>query len=385
MASKSYDDVIGFNARRKTIQSFPRGLHTYFKNLKVIHIEKCGLKEIHQAELKPFPNLEYFFLSSNSIEVIEEGLFDNNPSLKTIGLWESRIVHIDSKVFDRLPKLRYLCLPNIFCVKMNIWNSREEVLEALKVIKNQCTSADYRTQKERMDKLEMELQTLNSEEIKEKIRDFESTFNSSIFFKFRPLRNRMLSLKNPKSVESLSTDRPSIDLVSKVSLDDGKSPNVTNLDAVCQGFNETIISEFGQVKNLLSELKIDKNVEFKDKLAAVNEKLGNIDDKFGKFDEKMDLKFANFDKIFKNVEEKLENFGSLKEQLTEFEVKNAAKLDKIEQEFANTRHKITINFNEKIKEIEKRLVSKFEEILEEKLEKLIEDKLSNILDAKLKN
>ena len=80
-SSKTNDDVLGFYAVSKTIQYFPQGLEKFFKNLKVIFIGSCQLKEIHQADLKPFANLVIFYLNGNPIEVIEEGFFDFNPNL----------------------------------------------------------------------------------------------------------------------------------------------------------------------------------------------------------------------------------------------------------------------------------------------------------------
>ena len=93
--SKTNDDVFGFYANQKTIKYFPSNLHKFFKNLKAIHLDPSQLQEIHQSDLKYFPDLIYFDLVYNSIEVIEEGLFEFNPNLQFVRFYESKIVHID--------------------------------------------------------------------------------------------------------------------------------------------------------------------------------------------------------------------------------------------------------------------------------------------------
>jgi len=76
--------VLGFIAKYQTIQFFPKGLDKYFKNIKLIIIKSCQLKEIHQSDLKVFGDLVAFGLYDNEIEVIEAGLFDFNLNLEQI-------------------------------------------------------------------------------------------------------------------------------------------------------------------------------------------------------------------------------------------------------------------------------------------------------------
>jgi hypothetical protein len=55
----------------------------------------------------------------------------------------------------------------------------------------------------------------------------------------------------------------------------------------------------------------------------------------------------------------------------------------IKQDLAITRHKLAVNFDEKIKNVEKRLMAKFEDILEAKLAQILDEKLGSIIDARL--
>jgi len=142
-ASKGNDDVLGIYAVSKTIQFFPKGLDKFFKNIKAFYIESWQLKEIHQSDLKVFPNLVYLYLYGNAIEVIEEGLFDFNPNLEVFGFNEPKIIHIDPNVFDHLNKLRYFLFSSVSCVKQDIYNSKEKVQEAIKVVKSNCSNPKY--------------------------------------------------------------------------------------------------------------------------------------------------------------------------------------------------------------------------------------------------
>jgi len=140
---KSNNDVLGFVADLKTIQFFPNGLDKFFKNIKIIRINFCKLKEIHQSDLKGFPNLVYFYLLNNEIEVIEAGLFDFNPNLEVVGFFESKIIHIDPNVFDHLTKLRNFWFYHVPCVDQTIFNSTEQVQETIKIVKSNCSNLDF--------------------------------------------------------------------------------------------------------------------------------------------------------------------------------------------------------------------------------------------------
>jgi len=184
--------VIGFRAYQKTIQFFPKGLEKIFNNLNVIDIESCGLKEIHQSDLKVFPNLLVFVLSGNEIEVIEEGLFDFNPNLELVGFEESKIIHIDPNVFDHLNNLSNFWFFGVPCVDLeNIWDSKEEVEEALKVGKSNCSNSEFLSLENQFKNLE----TLDSENFNKKVETFEKSFNNSKFSKFRPLNYKFRDLK----------------------------------------------------------------------------------------------------------------------------------------------------------------------------------------------
>ncbi|KAL7019586.1 hypothetical protein ACKWTF_011173 [Chironomus riparius] len=138
---KNNNDVAGFAVKSQTVHYFPIGLHDTFKNLKLISIKKCGLKEIHQSDLKGFSKLTFLNLAFNDLEVIEKGLFDFNPNLKILGFYESKVTHIDFNAFDNLNKLTYLWVYAIPCINKDIYDSRVDVEEAIGIMKVKCVKS----------------------------------------------------------------------------------------------------------------------------------------------------------------------------------------------------------------------------------------------------
>jgi len=199
--SKSNDDVLGFHADHITIQFFPKGLDKIFKNLKAIEITFCELKEIRQSDLKAFPNLVIFILEFNEIEVIEEGLFDFNPNLEHVSFGhESKIIHIDPNVFDHLTKLSDFYFESVPCVNYNVFDSQENVPEPIKIVKSNCSNAEFLSLDRQIKNLEIESKILNFENFNTKLETFEKSFNNSKFSKFRPLNYKFEILKSQRSL-----------------------------------------------------------------------------------------------------------------------------------------------------------------------------------------
>jgi len=192
---RSNDDVLGFHASSTIMQLFPRGLEKFFKNLKMINIQDSQLKEIHQSDLKVFPNLVYFALGKNEIEVIEEGLFDFNPNLEFVGFEESKIIHIDPNVFDHLTKLSNFWFYSVPCVDQDIYDSSGDIQEIIQVVKSNCSNSEFLSLDNQIKNLEIESKTLNSEVFGAKLESFEKSFNNSKFSKFRPLNYKFQNLK----------------------------------------------------------------------------------------------------------------------------------------------------------------------------------------------
>ncbi|XP_070505229.1 putative leucine-rich repeat-containing protein DDB_G0290503 [Chironomus tepperi] len=410
--SKTNDDVLGFRADSKTIEVFPKGLDKIFKNIKLIKIERCQLKEIHQSDLKGFPNLIYFYLLYNKIEIIEEGLFDYNPNLEVVGFYESNIIHIDPNAFDNLSKLSYFWFYHVPCVGQDISNSKEQVQSAIKVVKSKCTDADFLSLDTQLKNLESESKTLNSEAFKAKLGNLEKSIQNSKFFKFRPLNYKVQNLKTafnsaqiqktqiPDKLEDLKSPQcgPVDDL--KVSMDTfqftmsesisklGKeitsiSPKVTEI----QKYQNTVSKELtlnSGLKNIIGKLEDVKSsqcglkspfIDLKSSQDSIQTSLNSLklttDGQGTKLNDLTD-KFTSLTDKFKSLTDKVESLESIEPHLIKFEGKIDDKFVRIEKELSNKLHRMSLSFDEKFKGIETRLVKKIEKILEEKLANVLQ-------------
>lgn len=106
----------------------------------MIEFKSCGLLEIHQSDLMYLTRLEYLDLEGNEVEVIEDGLFDYNPSMRFISISYNKIIEVHPEVFDHLTKLMYLYLERNKCINMNARDSSSGVKDVIKQIKLKCPS-----------------------------------------------------------------------------------------------------------------------------------------------------------------------------------------------------------------------------------------------------
>ena len=132
------DSVITFSTVGINVYYFPRGLEQIFKNLQGVEIRSCHLKEIHQADLRWYPNLLELHITDNDIETIEPGLFDYNPNLRLVGFVKNKISKIGVNVFDHLPKLLTLALNTNLCIDNGIYNNRAKVQDFIREVRTQC-------------------------------------------------------------------------------------------------------------------------------------------------------------------------------------------------------------------------------------------------------
>ncbi|XP_070500152.1 leucine-rich repeat-containing protein 70-like [Chironomus tepperi] len=143
LEQKCYDDVLAINSENKDIQYFPKGLEFIFKNLKAIDLQNNGLKELYQSDLTSFRSLVYLDLGKNDIEVLEDGVFDNNPHLEVISFYGNKIYHIDLQVFDSLSKLYHLVLDNNRCINKSARRDRSGVEQIVQDTKIMCQNSEF--------------------------------------------------------------------------------------------------------------------------------------------------------------------------------------------------------------------------------------------------
>ncbi|CAG9811038.1 unnamed protein product [Chironomus riparius] len=197
LTNKTNNDEIFFHASSRHIEYFPKGLEKFFTNLTGIVIWYSKLKEIHQDDLKAYTKLNYLFLSTNNIEIIEDGLFDFQPDIQVIKFEDSKIFHISSSVFDNLSKLTTLSLAGNSCTNLSSTNNRAGVLEVIKSVISTCISSDFSKLDEKLKNLEEGYKNLNLKDLPAFLQDLESfkdDVNQSKFAKSKALKSRIIMI-----------------------------------------------------------------------------------------------------------------------------------------------------------------------------------------------
>ncbi|KAG5666351.1 hypothetical protein PVAND_014385 [Polypedilum vanderplanki] len=146
IGDRSNKHVVGISFNTlPNVNYMPLHLNYFFTNLIAIQIYNSSLLEIHQSDLKVFPNLKYLYLCCNKLEIIEAELFKYNPQLQLIWLQKNRIYHIDPFVFTFLHQLQVLWLDGNNCSKsFGDVNNSGEVEKVVKRIEDEgCSNYRY--------------------------------------------------------------------------------------------------------------------------------------------------------------------------------------------------------------------------------------------------
>lgn len=148
-------EVKGIYIEFSVIYFFPKNIEQKFTNLTAISILNSKLREIHQVDLKVFPDLRHLSLRGNEIQVIEKDLFEFNTNLEVVSFNHNHIKHIDPNVFDALTNIKVLQLALNPCLShsLNIErNPKYIILEAQHKCKSRDDeSSDWMKQEEGID------------------------------------------------------------------------------------------------------------------------------------------------------------------------------------------------------------------------------------------
>ncbi|KAL7012802.1 hypothetical protein ACKWTF_015059 [Chironomus riparius] len=183
------DDVLGFYAEDQVLHYFPKNLDKFFKNIELIRIMACGLKEVHQADFKPFRNLTLLQIRDNKIKIIEEGLFEFNQKLEVLVVYESHIIHIDPTVFDNLNNLKTFLFDNVPCINLGVYGLAK-VREVIELSKKKCANSEFLLLDGEIKKLEAESRILSFEDFKDNLDSFGVGFKTSSFYGTRYLMDK---------------------------------------------------------------------------------------------------------------------------------------------------------------------------------------------------
>lgn len=85
----------------------PSKFEDHFKNLVVISIDNCQLREINKEDLEPFKSLKELFSTNNEIESLPADLFNNNPMLEKLSFRKNKIRFIPQQTLTPLKCLAF--------------------------------------------------------------------------------------------------------------------------------------------------------------------------------------------------------------------------------------------------------------------------------------
>lgn len=140
MTGKTHDDVRGVHIRGDLVHFFPLRMEHHFPHLTVIAIEYTNMLEIRGSDLMPFPDLEYLYLSFNSIEVIEKDFLMSNPKLKGIALEYNRLRFVHEHIFNNVVRqLEFILVKESGCADFRESTNMES---AVARIAGECGSYD---------------------------------------------------------------------------------------------------------------------------------------------------------------------------------------------------------------------------------------------------
>lgn len=206
------DEVIGFVAREKSIEIFPKDVAKFFGNIKLIHISYSHIKELHASDLEAFPNLVELDLHENKIRILEDGLFQYNPNMKFISFSNNKIVHIDSNVFDGLNNLIYLYLTANRCISRGAYKSSSQVMDVIADVKEFCIDSEYLKFRNSLKNLEIKSKVIRPEVFLEELSKLSDDFEDSEFSNDKTLRRKIEYLKNISGVVDETTSKKTSDL-----------------------------------------------------------------------------------------------------------------------------------------------------------------------------
>ncbi|XP_070502609.1 uncharacterized protein [Chironomus tepperi] len=283
-------------------------------------------------------------------------------------------------------------------------------------------------------KLEDQALTLSTEELKIKIQKLEKELKT--FANFRPISyklEKLRSLSNKTSAEPEHSTIKSDPMTTKSSENCFQTDQFAVLDAKFSNFSDNFSSEKTKsiktvddkltgIKNTVNNLEIVQNkivqdlttafigtisLELKttqesikllknevtstvsDTVAAISDvKTNQIDiqatlSKLKTIQNDMKVSMNDLKALVMTNENCRENSENFEEKLANFEAVAVERFDKIENIMFNVGHKMSTNFDEKVKGIEKKMMKKFEELLQENLGKILEEKLEKVMNSRL--
>jgi len=271
-------EVYAFDIRQKLVNYFPKGVEKTFPSLQLILVRDSHLKVISREDLKPFTSLYVLDLEGNDLIILEDGLFDFNPSLYWVSFLYNQILHVDLNVFDKLGSLTTLTFTNNKCLSPNIAHDSAAVKQLLIEIKESCQDPNYLRLNNTIKAVRKDLQTVklkNFKQFSDKIYGLEKDFKNSEWINFPRFIEVVHNLTNHKKFVGLENLYVIKNKIAQVEVQD-MPQRVKDIEPELTDFDETAANEIDQKVEEFDEKLERFNDKFSAFMANINKKLNGV-------------------------------------------------------------------------------------------------------------
>jgi Leucine rich repeat len=109
-------DVNGVSSYSLNSTVIPRNLPNFFPNLEALKWDNTFLETISSEDLRPFPDLKFFWIDYNQIVSIDGNLFEHTPNLRLISIEKNQIRHVGQDLLTNLSSLQIIYFQANPCV-----------------------------------------------------------------------------------------------------------------------------------------------------------------------------------------------------------------------------------------------------------------------------
>lgn len=253
LGNNTNEDVKQFVAFDQTVEYFPSGLGTHFRNLEAINIKNSSLKYLFSSDLLGLTALKFFAVTNNNIVTVGPNLFDDNMNMVEIHFEGNKIKSISDDLLDPFENPKVVHFYNNECIKEDLKDPEASASDIKKMISEKCPlKPETLTEitKQQFQKLTLQLKTLEDAYANEQSKQGAKSEDPSSD------EDRSDTLKLEEKIAELEYDKNFFE---------------TNVDLMNQTLNENAF----EIKNLTDEnlsLKLSNEI-FQTNLTSTMESL----------------------------------------------------------------------------------------------------------------
>lgn len=125
--NKTNEDVLGVKFYAVKLTFVPRGLESFFPNIKAFTATSCDFTEISQLDFIGFENLRQIHFYGNKLQSLSSDLFESKLNLQHISFGGNPLRHVGPNTFRRLKNLESLYLERSNCISAFAIRNKVEV------------------------------------------------------------------------------------------------------------------------------------------------------------------------------------------------------------------------------------------------------------------